>query len=232
MIGIDYSFTDLSDNVTFDEVLLQLADKHHQGECIRFWEAPHYGVVVGRIGKIAEEVHETVAQSKQLPIVRRSSGGGTVLQGPGCLNYTLVLSKKRHADLSDLRASYTWISEQLIYILKMLGVEAVFYPISDLATPLGKKFSGNAQHRGKNYILHHGTLLYDFNLELISTFLPKPPYEPDYRQGREHQAFVTNVSVNPRQFKQALFEHFDCKSQTQTLTKEQLTFLKNFPRIS
>ena len=68
--------------------------------------------MLGRIGHEEMDVNTAHAQKDNVPVLRRSSGGGTVVQGPGCLNYTLVLSKQKHPELNDLRRSYEWITCQ------------------------------------------------------------------------------------------------------------------------
>ena len=198
----DVSFPDPQDNIAFDENLLRLADKEGAGPVVRFWESPRVFIVVGRIGKIEEDVRIKEAQADGVPILRRASGGGTVVQGPGCLNYALVLSKIQYHDLNDLRKSYEWISGKVIAALEPLGVKAVFKPISDIVLAGSeKKFSGNAQRRGRNFILHHGTILYDFDLSLITRYLTMPKDVPEYRKGRSHADFVTNIPIDPAAFK-------------------------------
>ena len=209
MILKDISFSDPQQNIAFDEELLRLADKEGAGPVLRFWESPCVFIVVGRIGRIEEDVKIKAVESDGVPILRRASGGGTVVQGPGCLNYTLVLSKQEYPVLNDLRKSYVWISQKVIDALKSLGVEAVFRPTSDIALAKNdKKFSGNAQKRGKNYILHHGTILYNMDLSLIPKYLAIPKDVPDYRKGRSHSDFVTNIPIDPAAFKAALHWQF------------------------
>ncbi len=225
----DLSFKSPQENILYDELLLQLADKQNEGEVLRFWESPQIFVVLGLIGKEKEDIFLDQAKTDQIPVLRRTSGGGTVLQGPGSLNYTLVLDKNRHSDLADLRKSYSWISAKVIESLRVCGVEAVFKPISDIALPKSeKKFSGNAQHRGKNHILHHGTILYNFNLTLISRYLRMPKDIPDYRLNRPHSDFVTNIKIEPKQFKEALGAIFDVKvtSNSQNLTSQEVLALQ------
>ncbi len=205
----DLSFSDPHQNIAYDEELLRLADKEGAGPVLRFWESPRVFIVLGRIGKIEEDVHIDQANADGVPILHRASGGGTVLQGTGCLNYALVLSKNDHPVLNDLRKSYEWISAQVLAALKPLGVDAVFRPISDLALARNdKKFSGNAQKRGKNFILHHGTILYDFDLALIPKYLRMPKDVPAYRQARSHSDFVTNIPIDPQIFKASLHRIF------------------------
>ena len=77
-------------NIDFDEVLLSLAEKHSRGEYLRFWEPSKVFIVLGRIGRAEIDVNLTHVQEDHIPVLRRSSGGGTVLQGPGCLNYNIA----------------------------------------------------------------------------------------------------------------------------------------------
>ncbi len=222
----DISFPTPQENLKFDDVLLMMADKQGAGEYLRFWESPVLFVVMGRIGKEEVDIDGINTTRDNIPVLRRSSGGGTVVQGPGCLNYTLVLSKDKHPELHDLRKSYEWISSRVIDALGHAGVKAYFRPISDLATGTGeKKFSGNAQRRGKQYILHHGTILYDFDLSLISRYLKMPQEIPDYRKARPHTDFVTNVAIDPKVFKERLAQCFQA-SPVQSPRMEEIALLK------
>jgi len=205
MILKDVSLNSPEENILLDEALFISADKGTGGEVLRFWESPQTFIVLGRIGQEQEDIDAQAALKDKIPVLRRTSGGGTVVQGRGCLNYTFVLSKNSDPAIADLRQSYQWISQKVIAALKHAGVEAAFHPISDIAlTSNQKKFSGNAQHRGKNFILHHGTILYDFDLSLIPRYLRMPKDIPKYRQNRPHSDFVTNISVSPVQFKASL----------------------------
>jgi lipoate-protein ligase A len=67
--------------------------------------------------------------------------------------------------------------------------------ISDLAIA-GRKCAGNAQQRKRTHLLHHGTLLCSFDLNLMARYVAHPPREPDYRKQRSHLDFVTNLSVS------------------------------------
>ena len=204
-----------------------MAEKHEAGEYLRFWESAQVFIVMGRIGREEMDVNTSRAQKDRIPVLRRSSGGGTVVQGPGCLNYSLVLSKEKHPEINDLRRSYEWISVRVIEVLRQQGVEAYFRPTSDMATGAGeKKFSGNAQRRGKQYILHHGTILYRFDLSLISSYLNMPKDIPDYRKDRPHTDFVTNIPIDPRIFKEQLARAFHA-SALQLPSVQELSMLKN-----
>jgi lipoate---protein ligase len=223
----DISFPTPQENIAFDEALWRLAEKHSGSEYLRFWESPEVFVVLGRIGRAEIDINTIHTRKDNIPVLRRSSGGGTVVQGPGCLNYTLVLSKQKHPEINDLRKSYEWISNKVIEALRQAGVEAYFRPTSDIATGPGeKKFSGNAQRRGKHYILHHGTILYKFDLSLISRYLNIPNDIPEYRKHRPHTDFVANIPIDPRAFKDHLARIFHA-SALQSPSAEELLLLKN-----
>lgn len=193
----DVSFLSPAENILYDDVLLNLAQQGKIGNTLRLWESPGYFIVLGRTGKAQEDVQWKTVEKDAVPVLRRSSGGGTVVQGPGCLNFTFILSKEVNPELCDLRHSYRFILQGVLDLLKNLGVAAVFRPISDLALESSeKKFSGNAQYRGRNFILHHGTILYDFDLSLIARYLNMPEEIPEYRKGRGHNDFVVNIPAS------------------------------------
>lgn len=205
----DISFPGPETNLQYDDDLLGRAEKGGGGEVLRFWESPVLFVVLGRTGKQEDDVYGEVCQKDAVPVLRRTSGGGTVLQGPGCLNFSLVLSKERHHELMAIQSSYVFILEKIALALKRLGVDARFRPICDLVTASDdRKFSGNAQRRGRNFILHHGTILYDFQLSLISRYLKIPLKMPDYRSSRPHEQFVSNIGKPVQDIKHAIRDIF------------------------
>jgi lipoate-protein ligase A len=202
---LDLSFPDPQQNLSYDDELLLKADKAGGGEVLRFWESPKVFVVLGRTCDESGEVYGEVCSREGVSVLRRSSGGGTVVQGPGCLNVSLVLSKARHSDFAVITRSYEHILKSVITVLGSCGIKAEFRPVCDLVTASGeKKFSGNAQRRGRSHILHHGTILYHFDLSLIPRYLKMPPKMPDYRRFRSHGDFITNVNLDVPRFKKAL----------------------------
>jgi len=208
MCFYDLSFKSPAENLAFDEALLKQAEEGSSGEALRLWESPVVFVVLGRISPMEDVVVENCRRDG-VEIVRRSSGGGTVLQGPGCLNFSFVLSKKERPHLRDLHQSYQEILCPIIDMLKRLGIHAVFQPVSDLAFAHDdKKFSGNAQRRAKNFILHHGTLLYQFDLRMMEQYLAFPQSTPDYRAGRAHEEFVANLNLPVAVLKEAFRQSF------------------------
>src|SRR6185503_18456412 len=88
---LDFTLPTPAENLACDEALLDRAESAGGPAFLRFWESPQPFVVLGYANKVAEEVNVEACRPLGVPILRRCSGGGTVLQGPGCLNYSLVL---------------------------------------------------------------------------------------------------------------------------------------------
>jgi lipoate---protein ligase len=199
---LDLTLPEPARNLALDEALL-LEVEAGGDDVLRVWEVPAPVVVLGSGCRLADDVREENCQTDGIIILRRSSGGGSVLWGPGCLLYTLALRFERHPGLTEIRPSYQHILGRVAEAVGLPGVEQS--GISDL-TFGGRKFSGNAQQRKQNAMLHHGTLLYAFDLAAVGRYLRPPPRQPDYREQREHQDFLLNLPFGGKELKRRLRE--------------------------
>jgi lipoate-protein ligase A len=190
-------------NLALDEALVLEAEDGQGGEVLRVWEWPAPLVVLGAGGRLAEDVDEAACRADAVPILRRASGGGTVLLGRGCLLYSLILSYQRAPELHDITSSYAYILDQVRQALAGLLPDLEHAGTSDLSSR-GRKFSGNAQQRKRNHLLHHGTLLYDFDLAQVSRYLRLPARQPEYRGQREHAEFLVNLPASAAELTQRL----------------------------
>jgi lipoate-protein ligase A len=205
---LDYSFRSPTQNLAFDEVLLNAAEIGKGGDVLRFWESQTNFVVLGVSQALRQETQEKNCLEDHVRILRRASAGGCVLQGPGCLNYTLVLSHENHPEINTIRGSYCFILERICEALHRRGVTARHKGISDLAVG-GKKVSGCAQKRRRHSILHHGTLLYDVDYDKLERYLREPTDRPQYRGERTHRGFVKTIPLSSRQLREAVCEAFE-----------------------
>jgi lipoate---protein ligase len=199
---LDLTFPDPASNLACDEALLELCEESGEEGVLRVWEPANYFVVVGYSNKVLSEVNVSACDAKGIPILRRFSGGGAVLQGPGCLNYSLVVRNERLGIAVDLTDSYRYVLNRHLSVGTNHGLVQI-HGISDLALD-GRKFSGNAQHRKRLCSLFHGTFLIHFDIALIETCLFMPSRQPTYRHGRSHEAFLCNLSMPPRDVRMAL----------------------------
>lgn len=200
---LDLSLDDPAANLALDDALLEEAEANGGGEILRFWESPAHFVVLGAGSPSAADVDLDACRAAGVPVLRRCSGGGTVVQGPGCLNYALVLDREARPGLATIDSTNRTILASVARALSAFGISAEQAGISDLGAA-GRKFSGNAQRRKKRHILFHGTILYRFDLTRISAFLQEPERQPEWRARRSHNDFVCNLPVDPYHFRQAL----------------------------
>ncbi|MEK9726656.1 MAG: lipoate--protein ligase family protein [Candidatus Margulisiibacteriota bacterium] len=208
-----YSYNTPIENLAVDEYLLaQVNSGQFQAGICRVWESPIHFVVLGLSKKITDDVNNDACRKDGVPILKRCSGGGTVLQGPGCFNYSFILPISYASELESLTMTTRYILNIVKNTLSSSIKNIELKGISDL-TINDIKFSGNAQRRLKNAILFHGTILYDFNLKLITQYLKEPPVQPDYRKQRLHASFIQNLNVN----QQTLFDLFHRLSTKDTI---------------
>ncbi len=192
-----------AENLACDEALL--ADCAAHGDAaLRFWESPAPCVVVGYANAVAREVNLAACAAARVPVLRRCSGGGTVVLGPGCLNYSLVLPLAFAPELGTVGGTNAFILRRLAAALSArLGEEVASAGDTDLVWR-GRKCSGNAQRRGRTHLLFHGTFLLGFDLGLVARCLPLPSRQPAYRAARPHAEFLVNPPLAADTVKEAL----------------------------
>ncbi|HXR04761.1 MAG TPA: lipoate--protein ligase family protein [Verrucomicrobiae bacterium] len=210
---LDLTLFTPAQNLAFDEALLDWCENGAAEEVLRFWESPRYFIVVGYANKVAAEVNVAVSETKGIPIYRRCSGGGTVVQGPGCLNYALFLEIAEDGSLHSISSANRFIMERNRGAIMSLFPNAEISARGHTDLCLGDlKFSGNSQRRRKHSLLFHGTFLLNFNLALVSEVLRMPSKQPDYRKNRVHAEFLTNLNLPAEKVKSALQEAWGADS--------------------
>jgi len=208
---LDLSLPSPEANLACDEVLLDACAEGELDEALRFWESDRPFVVVGYGNRVESEVHLEACAKSGVPILRRCSGGGTVVQGPGCFNYSLILRIDSDPALQTVTGTNRFVMERNRSALEStLRARIQNSPPSiaveghtDLASA-GRKFSGNAQRRRKNAVLFHGSFLLGFDLELLGRLLPMPSKQPEYRRARSHADFLTNLALTRQEVRTAL----------------------------
>lgn len=211
MVLLDLSLDSIHENLALDEALLLQAEQGLHPEVLRLWEHPRPAVILGSGGVLSEEVHEESCCRDRVPILRRSSGGGTVLLGKGCLLFSLILPYERSPELQHVTSSYQFILERIASIVESTSLEGV----SDLGWN-GVKISGNSQQRKRNHLLHHGTFLYDFDVSLFARYLKHPNRQPEWRNQRAHSEFVQNVPMSGETLRRRLCEVWEVEEGIQS----------------
>lgn len=126
-------------------------------------------VVCGKHQNICAEINFKFCKENGILPARRLSGGGTVFHDMGNINFTFI---KNIETGMDKAVNYKQFLEPIRAALNLLGVETAYSHRDDLLLN-GKKISGNAQHvfQQKKRVLHHGTLLYDSQLNNLKKAL-------------------------------------------------------------
>ena len=124
-------------------------------------------VIIGRNQNPYRQADIVFLDRINIPVVRRISGGGAVYHDPGNINFTVIRPTG-----DRLTVDYRTPLQPIRRFLKRMGLAAEFDGTSGLSLH-GKKISGNAQHVRKGMALHHGTLLYEADLDMLSNALQR-----------------------------------------------------------
>ena len=125
-------------------------------------------IIVGRFQNTLEEIDAEFVGERGIHVVRRNSGGGAVYHDLGNVNYSFIMPDTAARASGDL--DFSLFSGPIIRALAVLGVDAEPSGRNDISIG-GEKISGGAQFRSGGVTLHHGTLLYDADLDVLSQAL-------------------------------------------------------------
>ena len=175
--------TDPYYNLAVEEALLRTADD----DIFMLWQNEPT-VVVGKNQNVYAEVDLERVREKGIHLCRRITGGGAVYHDLGNINYTFITSKENAAVLD-----YAYFTQPILQALASLGLDCRLSGRNDLECE-GRKFSGNAQHAENGRILHHGTLLFDTDVSVLSSVLKIDREKLAYRAVKSHRGRVINLS--------------------------------------
>ena len=157
------------------------------------------------------DVNHDVNIDSGIQIIRRNSGGGSVYHDLGNINYTFILRDNKNFTLK-------YFSDIIIHLLNIIGINAeLSFRHNDILAD-GMKISGAAQYHHDGIILHHGTLLFDSNLEAMKHAL-------------KHSGDVANIKpllkhdMTVREFMNILHDNMNIHD-TLTLTEEDESRIK------
>ena len=218
MMRILDHFVDPADHLALDEASLMRPEldrddgSSEMPDLLRIWEFNAPVVVAGRSTRVEEEIDSTFCREHRIPVLRRCRGGASVVAGPGCLMYSVVLSHRGREHLKKIDVAHEHVMSRVLRAAQQQIAELELQGVCDL-TWRNRKCSGNSLRVTRSHVLYHGTLLYDFDLDLLSRCLRTAPRQPDYRKGRSHSQFVTNLPIQPQTFADDLAAIFDVNGQ-------------------
>jgi lipoate-protein ligase A len=184
MILIKRPETDPYFNIAAEEYFL----KQKTDDIMMLWQS-QASVIVGKHQNTLAEVNLELARQMGIPVIRRISGGGTVFHDMGNINYTVITSEKQKDRLIDFHK----FTSPIISFLGDVGVKAEFAGKNNLVIG-DKKISGNSGHVFKNRVLHHGTLLFNSDLETLDKLIRPEASDIRDKAVKSIRATVTNIS--------------------------------------
>ncbi len=183
MKGLFSNSTDPKFNLATEEYLLRNSD-----EDVFFLYVNSPSIIVGKHQNTLAEINLDFVQASDIAVHRRLSGGGTVYHDEGNLNFCFILNGEK-GKLVDF-AKHT---QPIIKALKEYNIAAELGKRHDILIE-GKKVSGNASHVYKNRVMHHGTLLFNSNLDVLNQVLKTNPLAIIHKAVKSVRSEVTNIS--------------------------------------
>lgn len=194
MFYLDLTLPDPSSNLALDEALLEEQEASQGAGVLRVWELQEQAVVLGASSRLHEDVRVEECKARGVRWFRRGSGGGTVVIGPGALNFAVVLPLAISPRLAAVDHAQEFVLETFAQVLRGRGSPVKVRGSGDLVID-DRKCAGSAQRRAKTHFLVHFTVLYGFPLEQISQLLGEPKRRPEYRGARSHADFLINLAM-------------------------------------
>lgn len=155
---INYLGQDAYENIAMDSWLL---DHLKPTEPVfALWQNKR-AVIVGQNQNTFGEINQEYIDQNQIQVVRRVSGGGAVYHDLGNICFTFFVPVKQSSSVN-----FKQFVQPMYEALRSLGIQAEITGRNDLEVA-GKKISGNAQRYAGGYLMHHGTLLWDTDVDAM-----------------------------------------------------------------
>ena len=157
-------------HMALDEVILDAVASGRRPPLLRFWGWTEPTLILGSSQAVSNELDLEAVARHGFKIVRRLSGGGTMLAEPGrTITWSVVTPDAPVRDLS-LVESFARLDGWAVETLRSLGVDASYRPINDIVSPAGK-IAGAAQARRRGAVLHHVTMAYSMEPSLLTDLI-------------------------------------------------------------
>jgi len=173
------------EQLQLEEALLRLDNRNW---CI-LNQGSSPAIVLGISGQPLQLVNQTKMKQNPLPLIRRFSGGGTVVIDENTLFSTLICGHSALPVHPYPQSIMQWTAE----LYQPLFPDQAFALKENDYTINGKKWGGNAQLITRNRWLHHSSILWNYQQQYMD-YLLFPPKSPDYRQKRSHADFICRLA--------------------------------------
>lgn len=182
MILIESHTTNPFFNIATEEYLLRYFEQD-----ILFLYRNSPSVIIGKHQIHNLEVNIPFVIHNNIPVIRRISGGGSVYHDEENLNYCIISSSEKSW------VNFEAFTKPLTHFLIKMGLDATLRSNSDVRIS-GMKISGNASHIYKKRVLHHGSILYNTDLEMLTNCLKNTPSRYSGKNVKSRRSVVTNIA--------------------------------------
>ena len=182
---LDLVTTDPSYNLAMEQYVFDCLPRDRM--YFMLWQNDN-AIIVGKYQNTIAEINEEAVRERGIRVVRRLSGGGAVYHDMGNLNFTFI-TDVGESNALDLKL----FCEPVVRTLATLGVKAEVNGRNDITID-GKKFSGNSQYIRQGRVMHHGTIMFDSDLSVVSEALRVDPTKIQTKGIRSVRSRVTNVA--------------------------------------
>ncbi len=199
MIYLQSPSTDAEFNLALEQYVFEEMDRSQ--EYFMLWQNAN-AIIIGKNQNAVEEINRRYVEEHRIQVVRRLSGGGAVYHDMGNLNFTFIVDGQDAAHM-DLHA----FCRPIARALQQLGVDAQVNGRNDI-TIEGRKFSGNSQYMRKGRVMHHGTLMFDSDLSVVSECLKVSKDKIESKGIKSVRSRVTTIREHLPQDREISLEEF------------------------
>lgn len=218
---LDLTTTDPSYNLAMEQYVFDCLPRDRM--YFMLWQNDN-SIIVGKYQNTLSEINLEAVERRGIRVVRRLSGGGAVYHDMGNLNFTFITDAASGTAL-DMKL----FCQPVVRTLAALGVHAEVNGRNDITID-GKKFSGNSQYLRQGRVMHHGTIMFNSDLSVVSEALQVDPTKFQTKGVRSVRSRVTNVAdhldrpVSLPEFRRILLENIlrENPGQPYPLTPEDL----------
>lgn len=183
MVLIDVRTLDPDHNLALEEYVFTAMPRDK--EYLILWQNDN-AVIIGRHQNTLAEIDESYVQQQGIRVVRRMSGGGAVYHDLGNLNFSFIV------DAAGSQVDLERFCLRIALALGELGLDARLDGRNDILAE-GCKISGNAQYMKEGRVMHHGTLLFDSDLSVLSKALKPDPEKIRAKGVKSVRSRVANI---------------------------------------
>lgn len=226
---LDLTTTDPDYNLAVEQYVFDCLPKDRT--YVMLWQNDN-AIIIGKHQNTLAEINDNYVRQNNIRVVRRLSGGGAVYHDLGNLNFTFV------SDAGDEDSlNFQLYCQPIIQTLASLGVTAKLNGRNDITID-DKKFSGNAQYMRNGRVMHHGTIMFNSNLEILTNALKADPAKVQSKGIKSIRSRVTNVhdhlaaDITLEQFRSILLNNIISKNDSSPyiFSEEELAAIREIQR--